>query len=358
MAKGIFAGMTDYSHQSLNDIVEDLDREFRNVSAFIEVIEKNIQILEENGYWSSVLFEFKSIVLYSLKHYHTAKEELESIKNDVHKEVQEHHCKRLSRIASVSHELNIDIGKIWHQDYQMKNYEQKAFMVLENIYADTRDTAVNLLDLSNLADRLKDFVGKKDHGKVESQSTLLKILFLSSSPKDEERIRVDIELRRLEEELEAAKFRDNIVLSKKVAVKPETISKAMLDFTPNIVHFSGHGSVDGIAIEDEGGKSILFPSEGLQRLFSLFRDSLNCVVLNACYSENQAITISKEGIYVIGMKNAISDKGAIKFSVGFYQAIGYQKGIEFAFDMGMVLISQFVDDANIPTLWKDGKRIK
>jgi len=39
MAKGLFGGMTDYSHQSFDDIIEDLDHEFRNISAFIDAIE-------------------------------------------------------------------------------------------------------------------------------------------------------------------------------------------------------------------------------------------------------------------------------------------------------------------------------
>lgn len=359
MAKGLLGGMTDYSHQSFDDIIEDLDHEFRNISAFIDAIEKNIKSVQESGYWQDkVLSDFKMIVGYSLKHYKTSQKELVEIKDEIQKEVQEHHCKRLSRISSVAHEINIDIGKIWHQEYHKKEYGNNDFSLVERIYADTRDMAVNLLDISNISERLKDFVGKKGNIKDKIvQKEFTKILFLSSSPNDESRIRVDLELRKIEDSMEAAKFRDKISLNSRIAVKPETISKAMLDFNPHIVHFSGHGDIDGIAIEDDEGKSKFFPAKGLERLFSLFKDSTKCVILNTCYSEEQAEAISNQGIYVIGMNDSIGDDAAIKFSMGFYQAIGTNKEVPFAFQMGMVLISQFVGDSDTPTLWKDGKKL-
>ena len=359
MAKDLIGGMTDYSHQSFDDIIKDLDHEFRNISAFIDAIEKNINSLQDSGYWQDrVLYDFKTIVDYSLKHYKTSQKELEEIKDEIQKEVQVHHCKRLGRISSVAHDINIDIGKIWHQEYHNKEYGKSEFNLVETIYADTRDMAVNLLDISNVSERLKDFIGKKgNNNDIILQEEITKILFLSSSPNDESRIRVDLELRKIEDSIEAAKFRDKIILNSRIAVKPETISKAMLDFNPHIVHFSGHGDIDGIAIEDDEGKSIFFHAKGLERLFSLFKDSTKCVILNACYSEEQAEAISNQGIYVVGMNDSIGDDAAIKFSIGFYQAIGTNKEVPFAFQMGMVLISQFVGDSDTPTLWKDGKKI-
>jgi hypothetical protein len=362
MAIGLFAGMTDYSHQSISDIIEDLDFQYRNISAYIEMIEKNKAILESNKYWQeNVPFSFKGIAEYALKHYKTTQEELGEVKIEIGELVEEHHVKRIGNIAKVAHEINIDIGQIWHRDYPNKNHGSKNFRIVERIYADTRDMAVNMLDCSNIAERLKDFIGRKKSVKKtipQDEIELLNILFISSSPNGEDRIRVDKELRKIEEHMESSKLRDKVVLNKKVAVKPETISKAMLDFNPNIVHFSGHGDIDGIVIENDEGDSVFFSVKGLDRLFSLFNETTKCVILNACYSKEQAETISKHGIYVIGMNDSIGDEAAINFTVGFYQAIGAGKKIDFAFDMGMVLISQNIDDANIPTLWKDGAKIK
>jgi hypothetical protein len=58
------------------------------------------------------------------------------------------------------------------------------------------------------------------------------------------------------------------------------------------------------------------------------------VVLNACYSEQQAEAIAKHIDYVVGMKKAIGDEAAIKFAVGFYDALGAGMNYEIAFDFG------------------------
>jgi AAA ATPase domain len=109
----------------------------------------------------------------------------------------------------------------------------------------------------------------------------------------------------------------------------------MLDLQPKIVHFSGHGrSEAGLVFEDEIGNGKLVDGAAMAGLFELFADQLHCVVLNSCYSEVQAKAISQHIPYVIGMNQAIGDKAAIAFSVGFYDALGVGRDVEFAFKLG------------------------
>jgi AAA-like domain len=56
-----------------------------------------------------------------------------------------------------------------------------------------------------------------------------------------------------------------------------------------------------------------------------------CVLLNACYSEVQARAIAQHIPYVIGMNQAIGDTAAREFAVGFYDALGAGRDIEFAY---------------------------
>lgn len=161
MAKGLMGGMTDYSHQSFNDIVTDLQNEVATVTDFINGISANIEKVKSSGYWGNkVSSDFTQIIGYSLKYYMTTKEELNEIAQEIQVEVREHHCKRLERIANVADEINSTIGTIWHQRYNGKEYGNPDFILVEDIYGDTRDMAVNLLDISNIASRLKDFIGK------------------------------------------------------------------------------------------------------------------------------------------------------------------------------------------------------
>jgi hypothetical protein len=163
MAKGLLGGMTDYNHQSMTDILNDLEAEQNRTISFKEGIEKNIQTLIDNAYWTTeVPFDFKNIISYSVRHFQTAISEFDDIRKDLLIEVKEHHIKRLNKISLVAQEINVDIGKIWHQEYHNKEYSQQNFRIVEDIYADTRDMAVNLLDTANIAERLQDYIGKQN----------------------------------------------------------------------------------------------------------------------------------------------------------------------------------------------------
>lgn len=184
------------------------------------------------------------------------------------------------------------------------------------------------------------------------------ILFLTANPTNTGTLRLDEELRKVKDQLAQTTSRDSFKLESETAVKIATITMAMQQYKPTIVHFSGHGTgQDGIVIEGENGKAVLFPTEGLNRLFKLFKNQVKCVLLNACYSKVQAQEISKLGIYVIGMDKAIGDRAAIDFAVGFYQSLGEGNPYEFAFEIAMVNISPNLNDANTPEIWLNGNKI-
>ncbi len=124
-----------------------------------------------------------------------------------------------------------------------------------------------------------------------------------------------------------------------MSVRPSDISQALLDLAPQVVHFSGHGTVDGaLCFEDKLGKIHPIKPDALAALFEQFNMQVECVILNACYSESQTNAIAQHIDYVIGMNQAIGDNAAIAFSIGFYQAIGAGRSIEEAYKLGYVQI--------------------
>jgi CHAT domain len=198
-----------------------------------------------------------------------------------------------------------------------------------------------------------------DEGQVKFPSTkkedaVIRILFLSASPTNEARLRVDQEAREIQEKLQLAKMRPNFESHIRVAVRPDDLTQALLDVEPRIVHFAGHGSATGaLFLENRMGDSHPVKPETLASLFKLVSEQVACVLLNACYSDGQANAIVKHIQYVIGMTQSISDKAAIAFSVGFYQALGAGKSIEQAYDFGVVQISlQGIPEHLIPVLIK------
>ncbi|BBC23917.1 von Willebrand factor type A [Pseudanabaena sp. ABRG5-3] len=152
-------------------------------------------------------------------------------------------------------------------------------------------------------------------------------------------------MREIDEGLRRSKRRDQFALEKRLAVRIEDLRRALLDEEPQFVHFCGHGAGhDGILLEDLVGYLQLVKAEPLANLFKLFSNQVECVILNACYSEVQAEEISRHINYVIGMKQAIGDQAAIKFSTGFYDAIGAGRSIEDAFEFG----KNAIELGNIP----------
>jgi hypothetical protein len=157
------------------------------------------------------------------------------------------------------------------------------------------------------------------------------ILILAANPKDTSRLRLDQEVREIDNGLRRARRRDEFILKQVWAVRRRDFRRAMLDFNPSIVHFCGHGSgKEGIAFENQGGLTEYMSAEALSGFFELFSDKVECVLLNACYSEIQAEAIARHINYVIGMKQEIEDAAAIEFAVAFYDALGAGKSIEFA----------------------------
>lgn len=162
------------------------------------------------------------------------------------------------------------------------------------------------------------------------------ILILAANPANTSRLRLDAEVREIEEGLQRASEGGRFKLVQKWAVRSRDFYRAILEHRPQIVHFSGHGTgIDGIVLEDETGQATLVEKEELSKLFKLFAvKGVECVVLNACYSEVQAEAISQYIKHVIGMTQAIGDKAAISFAVAFYDALGAGETVEFAFDLG------------------------
>ncbi|MBW4661146.1 MAG: CHAT domain-containing protein [Drouetiella hepatica Uher 2000/2452] len=164
-----------------------------------------------------------------------------------------------------------------------------------------------------------------------------KILILAANPKNTKRLRLDEEAHEIEAGLERSRERERFEVRTKWAVSRKGIHRAILDYEPQIIHFCGHGEgEEGLVFEDETGQAQLVDGEALADLFELLTSCIRieCVLLNACYSEQQARAIAQHVKYVIGMSQAISDRAAIEFVVGFYDGLGAGKSIEFSYKLG------------------------
>jgi hypothetical protein len=164
---------------------------------------------------------------------------------------------------------------------------------------------------------------------------VIKVLFLASNPINTISLRLDEEIRAIDQALRQSEFRDRFDLRQHWAVRVADLQGLLLRHRPEIVHFSGHGSqASEISLEDDLGKSHPVSVRALSELFSLLKDNIRCVILNACYSEEQARAIAQHIDCVIGMSTAITDESSIRFAAAFYQALGFGRDVKTAFDLG------------------------
>jgi CHAT domain len=152
--------------------------------------------------------------------------------------------------------------------------------------------------------------------------------------------------------LRQAEFRDRFDIKQHWAVRVADLQGFLLRYKPDLIHFSGHGSASSqIILEDNSGKSHPVSPRALSQVFSVLKDNIRCVVLNACYSEQQAQAIAQHIDCVVGMSKAIGDAAAISFAAAFYQALGYGRNVKTAFDLGCAQIDlENLDEQDTPKL--------
>jgi CHAT domain-containing protein len=179
-------------------------------------------------------------------------------------------------------------------------------------------------------------------------------LFLAANPHGTDRLRLDEEIREIKEVLLKAEFRDNFEIAQEWAVRTKDLQGHLLRHQPDIVHFSGHGSHGSeIILEDISGNVQPVSRGALANLFKVLKDNIRCVVLNACYSKEQAQAIAQNIDCVIGMSDAIADRAAINFALAFYQALGFGRNVKTAFDLGCNQIGldpESADNEDVPHL--------
>jgi hypothetical protein len=173
-----------------------------------------------------------------------------------------------------------------------------------------------------------------------------KILILAANPRKD--LNLDREIRDLKQVIESSAHGENFQVVHEPAVRVSDLQNLFFKHRPQIVHFCGHGGGEqGLVFESDVGREHQVKTEALSELFRLFDDGVECVLLNACYSEQQAQAIVEHIGYVIGMNQEIRDDAAIAFSKGFYRALGYACPVEEAFEFGRNAIQLEISGSSV-----------
>lgn len=195
------------------------------------------------------------------------------------------------------------------------------------------------------------------------------ILFFASNPLDTGQLQLEKEFAGISASLQEKQAIFNVF--SKWATRANEVQSEIVKRKPQIIHFSGHGVgalVDnsravgrpsqiesGLIFQDARGRSQVMDTGDLKRMFELFAKynmKVNTVVLNACYSAEQAKAIMPHVDYVVGMTTAVGDEAAIVFAKEFYAILAETGNVEMAFDFGVSAINiDNLPDGDTPKLY-------
>lgn len=183
--------------------------------------------------------------------------------------------------------------------------------------------------------------------KIMTRGTLrrkktLNVLYSTANPDSKSPLRVDAEMRQVQDAVRGSRLRDHIVLHYRPAANLNSIMDGLNDFTPGIVHFSGHGDTDGIAVDHAKvkrpkGKTVTF--DLLAQAIAAVDHPPQVIVLNSCNSAGAKKAFLPPAQAVIAMGDSISDLAATAFAARFYAAIAAGQSLKAAFDQGVVAVS-------------------
>lgn len=177
-------------------------------------------------------------------------------------------------------------------------------------------------------------IGNKPPVAPQMHNGATTILFLAACPSDTTALELDREIRLIRNRLYSSTLGHAFRFEQEWAVSADDLQTHLLRHRPTIVHFSGHGSAKSeIILEDASRKSKPVAAAAVAELFRILRGSIRCVVLNSCFSQEQAHAISAHIDCVIGTTRAIRDDSAIAFAGALYRALGFGTDLKTAFDL-------------------------
>jgi hypothetical protein len=169
---------------------------------------------------------------------------------------------------------------------------------------------------------------------------------------DRQSLALDEELRALEERLQEAPARDHIEITSIQAARPDDWLRALKAHRFRVVHFSGHGTREG-ALQHVGRYGTAQPVsfEALKATLRTLKGDICLLVLNACYSRQQAEMLVEDIDCVLAMNGEIYDRVAITFMQAFYRALFDGRAVQNAFEQGKAaLLLEGLPGAHVPEL--------
>lgn len=170
-----------------------------------------------------------------------------------------------------------------------------------------------------------------------SMSDKIKVLFLAADPfRDRAKLELEDEMRAVRRALAQGKAHDTLELEAHFGTRTRDLQFVLLEYQPEIVHFSGHGDREGVIyLSDTAGRPVAVGKTALGRLFDMLESEVRVVFLNACHTQPIVEVLRDMVDYAIGTNREVTDETAIAFSQAFYTALASGSGVQQAYDLAV-----------------------
>jgi formylglycine-generating enzyme required for sulfatase activity len=167
----------------------------------------------------------------------------------------------------------------------------------------------------------------------------VKMLFFAANANKDRLLAIGQEHDAIQASIRSSRYRDHFQMIVRLTGRLSDLHQALLDHSPDIVHFACHGSAQAeLLLMQDGGGNGSVSAAALSETLRVLRDNLILVVFNACFSGTQAAAIRESVGLAIGMARPIEDPAAIAFSAELYRALASGRSIQDAFDLGVAAI--------------------
>lgn len=158
----------------------------------------------------------------------------------------------------------------------------------------------------------------------------ISVLFLTGEPDGVSRLRLDREIREVQEQVRKSEHRDAILFEYRPAARVTDMIQHLNEVEPDVIHFSGHGATGGIALHGTDDELREMTNEELDRLLGVAPKPLKLVVFNSCNSAEQAQVAARHAAASIGMQQSIEDEAARVFAGQLYNGLGFGRSLGLA----------------------------
>ncbi len=125
------------------------------------------------------------------------------------------------------------------------------------------------------------------------------------------------------------------------AARVADLAGALRENKPRIVHFIGHGNrFKELMFLDDKRKTYGADRNAIEAIFGMHHGDIRLVVLNACYSQQQAAMISEHVESVIGVNRPIDDDIATQYARTLYRILRTGQSVKDAHDEAVQVVMQ------------------